>query len=114
MNPFDQLMRAKSEMEFFLTLTGAVHGDLRRVWDSGHGSGIKLSVEQNLFRQDGGRKLFERKTTHVFAVFQDGTLTWSILGQPTITGLQNIQGVLEKYRDTLLQTRLPEQTESTL
>ncbi len=110
MNKFDQLMSAKNELEFFFTLTGGVHGEFSRTRDPLHGSGAQLSIDQTLFWQDGKRKGFQRKTTHVFALFQDGTLTWSILGQPPITGLQNIQGALEQYRDTLLQTRLPEQT----
>jgi hypothetical protein len=110
MNKFDQLMSAKNEMEFFFILINAVKGDLRRARDAAHGAGIKLSVDQNLVRTDGRREILERKTTHVFSLFQDGTLSWSMLGQPTITGLQNIQGTLEKFRGSLLQTRLPEQT----
>jgi hypothetical protein len=80
-----------------------VHGDLRRVRDTMHGAGIKLSVDQNLVRTDGQRTLFERKTTHVFSLFQDATLTWAILGQPIITGLANIQAALLRIQDTLLQ-----------
>ena len=110
MNKFDQLMSAKNELEFFFILINAVKGDLHRARDAVHGNGIKLTVEQNLFWEEAHRKVFERKTTHIFSLFQDGTLTWSMLGQPTITGLQNIQGTLEKVRGSLLQTRLPEQT----
>jgi hypothetical protein len=110
MNKFDQLMRAENELEFFFILINAVKGDLHRARDAAHGNGIKLTVEQNLFWEEPNRKVFERKTTHVFSLFQDGTLTWAMLGQPTITGLHDIRATLAQFRGSLFQTRLPEQT----
>ena len=99
----EQILNTKSELEFFLILINAVKGDLHRVRDTVHGNGISLTVKQTLYWEEAHRKVFELKTTHVFALFQDGTLTWAILAQPTITGLLNIQAVLTRIQDTRLQ-----------
>lgn len=110
MDKLDQLMSARNELEFFLTLLGSTRGDLTPVNDPLHGTGIRLVKKQNLYYEEGQRKVFQLKTTHEFCLFQDSTLTWSVLGQPTITGLQEIQLTLEKYRESLLQTHRPDNT----
>src|SRR5258705_1403002 len=94
----DQLLTTDSEMEFFFTLSGSLPGEISSIHDKEHGFGLEMRVDRNLTLQRGTDRDFTRKTTHVFALYQDNTLTWAALAEPPIVGLRNIQDTLAKHR----------------
>jgi len=108
---FKTLLMTKSEVEFFFTLAGSMYGDLTRTYDETHGFGMNLAIRQNLpYMVNGDGPVWTRKTSHSFSLFMDGTLTWTMLDQPTITGLKPIQEALECFRDQFNQATLPAYT----
>ncbi|MHB8628787.1 MAG: hypothetical protein ACYDBJ_18575 [Aggregatilineales bacterium] len=96
---FEQLLTTRSETQFFFILAGSVPGDVARAYDEAHGFGIKLSMHHNLTWSERDRVVTQRKTTHVFALYEDGTLTWTMLDQPMLTGLEPIQQALERFTE---------------
>src|SRR5262249_16153485 len=106
----EQLLKTDSAMEFFLILAGSLPGEIARAYDQEHGFGMKLSVQQNLTWLDGDTHMIGLKTTRSFVLYQDAILTWTMLGQPTITGLKAIQETLAKHLEALQHFFLPAQS----
>jgi len=103
----EQLLRTTSEFEFFAivcTLNSPlpqpdpplITTELHTTHDNGHGYGFKLETTQNLTLWDGKQRAGWRGITHRFTLYQDDTLQWEILGQPTVTGLENIQSLIRQ------------------
>src|SRR5579871_1386944 len=100
---FEQLLRTESEMAFFFILAGSLDADILSIHDEAHGFGIRLSMQQNLTWQEPDRTVTQRQTTHVFSLYEDGTLTWAVLGQPVITGLRPIQETFKTFKEAFLR-----------
>ena len=107
---FIQLLSTESAIEFFFTLAGSLHGDLTRTYHEQHGYGMTFEMHQNLLFTFNNRDTgWQWTTTHSFSLYMDGTLTWTMFGQPTITGLKPIQQALERFQDQFNQATLPAQ-----
>jgi len=129
LNTFDMLLQAKTDTEFFIVLSSTVHPssgpyrpeerakhhvigtELGRTGSRTEGYALKFEIEQSFsLPNDKGGFTFVRETTHIFTLHQDGTLTWEMLGQPTLTGLKDIQAALKRLRESLEQGVLTETT----
>ena len=123
MDEFDALIQAKSEMEFFILVSHLIRPDYFKVdregspiiraelsqsEDKTHGLALEYEVEQSLIVPGmRGGTAYQGMTTHVFRLYQDGTLTWWMLGQPTLIGLKAIQAEFQRLRDSLKGKTLP-------
>ncbi len=100
----DLLLKAKSETEFIILLYNTMGNDINKGIYSKltpgsspeHGYRMSVEIEQVLDVPNGAGQIEIRKLkTHTFSLYQDGSLTWEILGKGTISGLRNIQDALQ-------------------
>jgi len=121
MNKLDLLLKARSELEFFVILSSLLSAEaigtvkLKNTWSGPEANrpagtfALTLTISQTISLPDehtGGTMLVHREI-HTFRLTQDGDLTWQMLGQSLMSGLDNIQKHLELLRQALFQTMLP-------
>ncbi len=116
MDIFAKLTEARSEIEFFVVLSTLLKPQLiarvrpRMTSEYENGEvGLRLALEQTLSYSDGKHERLRSEITHTFTLYETGKLTWSMKGQPTLVGLQNIQAALKKFQDSLTNQQLPSQ-----
>src|SRR5947207_3321381 len=103
MNPFDLLIEAPDTTAFFIILCNDVHRfsgpyrpenrlrnlinrtELRRGGNGRLAYALVFEIWHTLSspNERGGRN-FHSERTHVFTLYQDGTLTWWMLGESTV------------------------------
>lgn len=129
MSDFDILMQARHETEFFVILCNVVEkyfgpyrpgkrhkshiirAELNGTGSHQNGYALSFEIEQSFsVPNEKGGFSFTSQTTHVFTLHQDGKLTWWMMGQPTLTGLKDIQVSLKRLRETVEPILLPEAT----
>lgn len=129
MNPFGRLLQAKTETELFILICGSVYpslgryqpGDefknqitrttLSRAGSVDEGYALQFEIQQNFsIPNEKGALTFQTAKTHVFTLHQDEMLTWAMLGQPILTGLNDIQATLKRLRKSVEPALLTEIT----
>lgn len=118
MGSFQRLLDAKTTTEFFVIWGSMLEADAPSIIEVELTSvvrerrfALRLSIEQLLRSTENGINTFYTDVTHVFTLYEDGSLTWAMKGHPTITGLQAIQERLQMLRHSLEHDFLPAEAE---
>ncbi len=104
---FDKLIHTRSETTFFLILTGSIRGETASIYDENHGFGMRFTIRRNLTWKKPHRTVTQLLPVHIFSLYENNTLTWTILNRPTIVGLVDIQAALKASGDLNLSNSLP-------
>src|SRR5690242_2914304 len=101
MNSLDMLLKAQTETEFFIVLCSSVQpqlayipekqdkpalnrAELHRSGNPRDGYALKFEITHSLSLPRNGSINIRSEKTHVFTLYQDGTLTWWMLGQADV------------------------------
>src|SRR5260370_26085867 len=125
MNSLAMLLKAQTETEFFIVLSSVIkprltylpeqqdtpilnRAELFRSGNSRDGYVLRLAISHNFRSPRNGKMNIRSEKTHVFTLYQDGTLTWWRPGQSDVlVGLNAIQAELRGRRGSLEDHFLP-------